>query len=134
LFDCQANEHHDEKKERTMSMNFGRITIYARVVDLDNGTKGFSVAKYSYMNKKCQLPFGQKEGELEGSIYVRLQDEKAAFPPVSGTDPNGECGVESPFMKYDLKDDPIWAAVNKAGDQLNYWKGRLTEILPQQVG
>ena len=106
----------------------GKVTLYARIVELENGTKALAVAKYTAPGNKCRVPFNQTD-EAEAVHFVQLGDSSAHFPPVEGKDPNGECDVEAPFLRYDLRDDVFWVVVNKAGVRDRYLQGSLSMIL-----
>lgn len=110
----------------------GKVTLYARIVTLEDGTKAFSVTKYSAPGNKCRVPFNQSPG-IEAKLYVRPGDSSARFPPVEGKNPNGECDVEEPFLRYDLDDRVFWVVVNEKGVPDRYLQGSLSQILKQPI-
>jgi hypothetical protein len=112
----------------------GRITIYAREVVLGDDEKAFSVIMYSTSEFKCRVPFNQTP-KTEGNIFVRPEESTSPFPPVGGSDPNGECGVQAPFLKYEFKEGSVvWVAVDEKGALIKGMRGRLSEMFRIPLG
>jgi hypothetical protein len=112
----------------------GSITIYARLVVLDDGKEAFSVVRYTTPEFKCRVPFNQTP-DIEGNVFVRPEDASARFPPAEGSDTDGECGVEAPFLKYYFKEgNVVWIVVNQKGEPNKALRGRLSEIFRVPIG
>jgi hypothetical protein len=112
--------------------NLGQITLYARIVTLSNGSKAYSVTRYTYASQTSQIPFGQGP-EIEAPVFLQLWNSPN-LPDIQGTDPHGECNVNSPFLKYVVKDQGAngtgWAMVGPDGKQDPRRRGYLSLLFP----
>ena len=83
--------------------------------------------------KYKEIPFPNPVKPDEKSPFPPI-DRNAPQPPVRVSDPEDECDVGAPFLKYEFKEGEVrWVVLNKDGARITDRPGRLSELFREYI-